>query len=237
MGYGSFGAFAHELLKRFAPRVKVKGYDVKKKPDGKTFFPLKEVAASDAVVLAVPISAFEETLTNILPHLKEETVIVDVATVKIHTAKALKRLAPKRPYIATHPIFGPESYTKRKGNISGFRVIISDHTLPKAAYKAALLFLKRCGFTVIEVNADEHDKSLAQTLFLTHFIGQTITEAEFDRTDIDSVSFGFLMDAVESVRADKKLFQDVYKYNPHCKTVLERFSVAEKEVRQLLDSN
>ncbi|TSC87119.1 MAG: putative prephenate dehydrogenase [Parcubacteria group bacterium Gr01-1014_8] len=237
IGYGNFGAFLHVLLKRFAPQITVRVFTPEKKPDGATFFSMEEAAVSDVVVLAVPISEFENVLEDVLPHVKETSVIVDVATVKMHTADVLKRLAPHRSYIATHPIFGPESYAKREGNVSGFRVVITDHTLSKDVYKATVSFLRKTGFAVIEVSADEHDKRLAQTLFLTHFIGQTITEAEFDRTDIDSVSFGFLMDAVESVKHDKQLFQDVYRYNPHCKATLDRFEKAEANVRRMLDKS
>lgn len=236
IGYGNFGAFLHVLLKRFVPAVKVKVYAPEKKPDGLTFFTLEKTAQSDVVVLAVPIGKFEEVLAGALPHIPPASIIVDVATVKLHTSEVLRRLASGRPYIATHPIFGPESYAKREGDVSGFRIVISDHALPEDSYRTTVDFLRSCGFNVIEVSADEHDKRLAQTLFLTHFIGQTITETGFDRTDIDSVSFGFLMDAVESVRHDTQLFHDVYKYNPHCKAILDSFEEAEARVRKMLDA-
>src|SRR3954471_8460155 len=53
---------------------------------------------------------------------------------------------------------------------------------------------------------------------------------------LDTVSFGFLMDAVESVQNDTELFKDVYTYNPHCKEVIARFEQAEQAVEQLLST-
>lgn len=234
IGYGNFGAFAHVLLKRFAPKVTVRVYAPGGKIDRRTFFSLEDACQSDAVILAVPINAFENVLEKVASYVRTETVIVDVCTVKMHPVKVLKRLLKGRKYIATHPMFGPESYEKRGKDITGLRIVIAEHTLPKTDYVSLTKFLRNIGFSVVEMTADTHDKHLAETLFLTHFIGQTISEAGFDRTEIDTVSFGFLMSAVESVRADKQLFEDVYKFNPHCKEILARFSDAEVKVRSAL---
>jgi hypothetical protein len=43
-----------------------------------------------------------------------------------------------------------------------------------------------------------------------------------------------LFDAVESVRKDGKLFEDVFAYNPYCKKVIEMFDEKEREVKKLL---
>lgn len=237
VGYGHFGALVHALVQRFAPTVRVLVYRRDKKTDGKTFFALDEVAQSDAVVLAVPINAFEGVLQQVVPLMGERTVVIDVCTVKVHTAQALKRLAKGKRYLATHPVWGPESYEKRGGDIKGFRIVVTDGTLDTEEYKALTEFLKKCGFDVVEMSADAHDKHLAETLFLTHFIGQLVSRAGFERTEVDTVSFDYLMDAVESVKHDEALFRDVFKYNLYCEDVLDRIEKATKEVRGLLEKN
>jgi prephenate dehydrogenase len=88
---------------------------------------------------------------------------------------------------------------------------------------------------VLELTADEHDRLIAETLFLTHLVGQTISKGSFERTSIDTVSFGFLMDAVESVAHDEALFRDVYRFNPYCKEVLARYEAAERAVKDSLN--
>ena len=55
------------------------------------------------------------------------------------------------------------------------------------------------------------------------------------RTDIDTLSFGYLMDAVESVRGDTELFRDVFAFNPYCEDIIRRFETAEGEVHALLE--
>lgn len=234
VGYGSFGALLAELIHKHSPKTEVRIFSRRKKPDGKRFFAFEEVAVCDALVLAVPISAIESELRKVVPLTRPETVIVDVATVKVHTVKLLKKFAKGRAWIATHPMWGPESYKKRGGDVSGFRIVIAEHNLPKAKYAALKKTLRAMGFDVVEMSAKSHDKHLAETLFLTHFIGQIISRAGFDRTAIDTISFGYLMDAVESVRHDTQLFRDVFAFNPYCREILEKFEVSEKAVHALL---
>lgn len=235
VGYGKFGALMHELIKRFIPAAEVRVFSSRSQPDQRLFFSLEDVAQSDVVLLTVPIHAFEENLQKILPLMGQHTILVDVATVKKYTVEILNRLAPDRAWIATHPMWGPESYAKREGDVSGFRIVIAESTLKQEQKETAISFLQKCGFDVVQMNPEQHDRHLAETLFLTHFIGQIIARTKFERTQIDTVSFGFLMDAMESVRHDTELFKDVFRFNPYCKEVLNRFEVSEQEVRSLLE--
>lgn len=234
VGYGNFGSLMYELFSRFAPHVRLRVYSRSAEPDGKKFFTLAETAQCDAVILTVPIPAFEETLQKTLPLMRKDTVIVDISTVKMHTVKALKKFATSRSWVATHPMWGPESYEKKGRSVAGLRIVVCEHTLPKADYAKAKKTLSKLGFDVVEMTAENHDRHLAETLFLTHFVGQIIHRAGFDRTAIDTVSFGFLMDAVESVKHDTKLFRDVFQFNPYCREAVKRFELSEKEVHAIL---
>ena len=133
-----------------------------------------------------------------------------------------------------HPMFGPESYAKREGDVTGMRIVITGHSLTPPHYAALCEKLTAIGFTIIEKTAEDHDKDLAETLFLTHYVGQVIAHGGFERTDIDTVSFGFLMDAVDSVRHDGQLFEEVCRYNPYCQEVIERFDRSDRHVRNAL---
>ena len=235
VGYGSFGKLAHTLLQRFAPDIEVCIFSSRAQPDSETFFSLEEVAQCDAVILAVPIHVFEEHVQNIMPLVRPETVLVDVSTVKMHTGEILRRVVAGRPYLATHPMWGPESYQKRDGDVAGFRIVVTEHTLTQEIYAALRDTLEKIGFSIVEMSAEQHDRHLAETLFLTHFIGQIIAKGGFGRTEIDTVSFGSLMDAVESVKHDTALFRDVCAFNPFCEEVLERLEIAEQDVHALLE--
>jgi len=234
IGHGHFGNLLQTLVRRFAPQAEIRMFSRKHAPDGKDFFSLDETAGCDIVFLAVPIHAIEATLKKIVPLLSEKGVLIDISTVKKYPIELLKKYAKGKRYIATHPMWGPETYKKRGGDISGLRIIVTDFTVPEKDVEDACSSLGKLGFEVIRMTADKHDKHLADTLFLTHFIGQIVSQAKFDRTEIDTISFGYLLDAVESVKHDQKLFQDVFKYNPYCRKVLKKFGAAERKVQKLL---
>ena len=234
VGYGHFGAFLHALARRYLPDAPLKIHSSRRAPDGVLFFPLEEVAACDAVVLAVPISAYPETLARIDPHLGADSVVVDVATVKKYTTDLLQAARPARRFVAMHPMFGPESYAKLGGEVTGLRIVVTGHNLAPEAYAALCDKLADVGFAIVEKTAEAHDRDLAETLFLTHYIGQVIARGGFERTDIDTVSFGYLMDAVDSVRHDSQLFAEVCRFNPYCRQVIERFDASDREVRNAM---
>ena len=236
VGFGQFGAFLADLAGRYRPAARVRVASGHLPPEDPRVFPLAEVCASDLVLLAVPIRTFEARLAEIVPLLGPGSIVVDVAPVKVHTVEALGRLAPGRRWIATHPMFGPYSFEKQGGSLEGLRVVVADHSLGAADYQAAKAALAAAGLVVLEMGPAAHDRMLAETLFLTHYVGQIVHHGDFERTNIDSVSFGFLMDAVESVRQDVRLFQDVYRFNPYCRDVVRRFERAEQEVARLLEA-
>ncbi len=231
IGYGAFGAFLHALAQRFLPGSELKIHSGSRKADGVVFFPLEEVAACDAVVLSVPISAYERTLERLRPHLGARTVLVDVATVKAYTMDLVSSLRDGQPFLAMHPMFGPESYAKRGGDVTGLRIVVTGHRMDPEHYRQLAEGLSAAGFSLVEKSADQHDRDLAETLFLTHYIGQVIAQGGFERTDIDTVSFGYLMDAVDSVRHDGQLFEEVCRFNPYCRQVIERFDASDRLVR------
>lgn len=234
VGYGHFGAFLHVLAQRYLPGAALKIHSGRRKPDGVLFFSLEEVAACHAVVLAVPISAYPATLARLGEHLRADSVVVDVATVKKYTMDLLQAARPARRFVAMHPMFGPESYAKRGGEVTGLRIVITGHSLPAEVYATLCEELAAVGFSIVEKTAEAHDKDLAETLFLTHYIGQVIARGGFERTDIDTVSFGYLMDAVDSVRHDGKLFEEVCRFNPYCRRVIERFDASDRQVRDAM---
>jgi len=230
VGYGNFGKFVYELGQRFFPDIEFRIHSRRVEIDNKQFFDLKTTAESDVVILCDGISEYEERMKAVLDLAPPKTIFIDVATVKKHTSELCRKYCDDRKFISTHPMFGPTSYLKHKGDVTGFRIVVTDYTLKNDYYQKLKQQFSNLGFSIIEMSAEEHDKNLADTLFITHYIGQSIVKAGFERTEIDTLSFQFLMDAVDSVRGDKKLFKDVYKYNPYCKGAVERFHLAQQEV-------
>jgi prephenate dehydrogenase len=235
IGHGDFGRFLEMLARRFAPGVAVCVHARKQAPDGERFFTLEQTCQSDVVIISVSIRAFGEMLARVLPLLKPGAILIDVNTVKEHPARLLREMARGVRYVTSHPMFGPYSFEKQGSSLEGLRLVIADHTLDTADMADAIAWLKGLGLNVMEMTPEAHDRMLAETLFLTHYVAQAVARGGFVRTDIDTLSFGFLMDAVESVKSDTELFRDVFAFNPYCEEIIARFEKAEAEVHALLE--
>jgi len=235
IGHGDFGRFLEMLARRFVPDLTVRVHARKAAPDGVRFFTLEQACQSDVVIIAVSIRAFAEILAGVLPQLAPGAILVDVNTVKAYPARLLRETSKDVRYVTTHPMFGPYSFEKQGASLKGLRLVIAEHTLARDTMDAAIAWLKRLGLDVMEMTPEAHDRMLAETLFLTHYVAQAVARGGFVRTDIDTLSFGFLMDAVESVKSDTELFRDVFAFNPYCEEIIRRFEKAEAEVHALLE--
>ncbi|HVW75678.1 MAG TPA: prephenate dehydrogenase/arogenate dehydrogenase family protein [Rhizomicrobium sp.] len=235
IGHGDFGRFLEMLARCFAPGVAVRVHARKATPDGQRFFTLEEACQSDVVIIAVSIRAFAGMLAQVLPLLKPGAILIDVNTVKEHPARLLRESARSVRYVTSHPMFGPYSFEKQGASLKDLRLVITDHTLAADEMADAIAWLKGLGLNVMEMTPQAHDRMLAETLFLTHYVAQAVARGGFVRTDIDTLSFGFLMDAVESVKSDTELFRDVFAFNPYCEEIIRRFEKAETEVHALLE--
>lgn len=230
IGYGHFGQFLHELAQRFFPDLQVKIFSRRFEPDDETFFSHEEVSQCDVVILCCAIREYEECIKRVVAEAAPHTILVDVATVKEHTTELFRRYADGRKFISTHPMFGPESYKKHNGKTDGFRIVVTDYVLSNDDVVLLKNVFASLGFIIIEMTAEEHDQRLAESLFLTHYVAQSINRAGFARTQIDTLSFQFLMDAVESVIDDTALFKDVYHYNRYCRSAVNRLHAAQEAI-------
>lgn len=91
IGFGSFGLFLAEQLDA---HCNVLGYSRSGKA-GKWSTSLEQVAAADYVILCIPLEAYSETLKQIEPYVRENTVILDVCSVKEKPIEVIRQTLPK----------------------------------------------------------------------------------------------------------------------------------------------
>ena len=230
VGYGNFGSFVYKLGQQFFSEIEFKINSRRFPTDGKKFFDLKEVAQADVVFLCAKISEYEERMQEILKHALPNTIFVDVAAAKVYTSELCQKYCQGKKFISIHPMFGASSLAKTGGKIKDFKIVATDYALKNDTYQMLKTKFSKFGFDIIEMTPDEHDKNLAETLFITHYISEAVAKTDTKRTEIDTLAFQFLMDAVDSVKDDKVLFKDIYQYNPYCKQTAENFRSAMVDV-------
>ncbi|MCA9755350.1 MAG: prephenate dehydrogenase [Candidatus Eisenbacteria bacterium] len=220
IGYGRFG----ELVVRY---LEAYGRLVVCDPGRQVPFPLQngslEAAASArAVILAVPIRMLEDTLQSLRPHLTPGTVVVDVASVKSLPMQWMEtHLPPDVDYVGTHPLFGPDS--SRTG-IRGHRIVVVPGRIARSRLERMYRLLDRLGLRIISTTAEEHDRAMARTQALTHWLGRSLTAFGVGPESIDTHGYRLLAQVAEwASRDSRELFQDMHQFNPFTQDVRARF--------------
>jgi prephenate dehydrogenase len=219
IGYGRFGRLT---VKNLAPDFEVvvytrnqdKGRDIAEV--GGRLVSIEEASAQKIVILCVPISAMRKTLRKIAPLLKQDAIVVDVCSVKVYPAQWMRELLPPSVEIlATHPMFGPDSAAK---SVSGHKMVLCPERISTERYRKIKHWLKKKGMALIETSPVEHDRKIAVSLALTHFIGRSLAAFGAPTLDIDTEGYKRLLHILGVVNNDTwQLFEDMHHFNPFAK--------------------
>ena len=115
VGVLGFGRLGKLLVKNLAQDASVYVYDTTLNDDevtslGATPSSLEDICKSKILILCIPISALTVVAQQIKNLVDENTLVVDVCSVKVHPMEQLTNILPKSVQIlGTHPMFGPDS--------------------------------------------------------------------------------------------------------------------------------
>jgi len=223
IGFGQLGQFAAKHLKNHAEIFAADKFNKRKqaKKLGINFVPIKKAASKDIVIVSVPINQFESTFKEIKDSFKKGALVLDVCSVKVKPAKIMKKLAPKETeIIAAHPLFGPQSGAN---GIKGLKVVLCP-IRTKNLEKIKKFLENKLKLHVIVATPEEHDKSMAKTAILSHFIGRALVNLNIKQQNITEPSFSKLLELKEMLKEDSiELFKDIQKNNPFAKKTRNRF--------------
>ena len=227
LGIVGFGAFGQLAARHLAPHFEILAYDPSPEVAevaerlGVRLSPLRFVSRADVIVIAAPVSSFEEVVREIAVSCKPGALIVDVGSVKVVPADIMRRLLPRGvDIVATHPLFGPQSAS---GGITGLKIAICPIQGRKHARVAAFL-RKALGLTVIVTTPEDHDREAAIVQGLTHLIAKVLLRMGPLPTRMTTKSFDLLSEAISMVQHDPpEVFEAIESANPYAETVRRRF--------------
>ena len=185
------------------------------------------------VILSVPISVFRGTLETIAPLLAPDALVIDVCSVKEYPVRLMKELLPEQVSIlATHPMFGPDSAAHA---LQGRKIVLCGERINVSAYQKIKSYLISKGLTVIEATPEAHDRQIAVSLALTHFIGRSLAEFGATPLDVDTEGYQRLLHVLGVVENDTwQLFEDMNTYNPYAAESRSAFMAAVQRIHQRL---
>ena len=239
IGIIGFGRFGRLMSKYLTAEFEVYAYDIEDKSEaiaeaGAVAASLEEVCRQKIVILAVPISGIQDVLEKIAPLLTNDALVVDVCSVKVYPVQWMKEILPDHVSIlATHPMFGPDSAAK---TLVGSKIVLCKVRIDDEHYSQIKSYLASRQLTVIETTPEEHDKEIAVSLALTHFIGRSLSEFGASQQLIDTEGYKRLLHILEVVDHDTwQLFLDMNHYNPYAREKRKVFLDAMQSIEEKLN--
>lgn len=222
VGFGRFGQFAARILGR---DFSVSAYDTRT-PEGNPDLrlgSLREVAGKPCLLLCVPMSRMERVCRRLAPLLTPGQLVMDTCSVKEEPLRLMLEILPRSvEVVGTHPLFGPE--TGRQG-IAGLEVALC----PGRGNRVGKVkqYLETLELRVSVTTATEHDRAMARTQALFHFLAQGFSRMKVDPDTLATPGPAQLFRAFQDVRGDsRQLFRDLQQMN--------RFAPAQR--KKLIDS-
>ncbi len=227
VGFIGYGRFGHALGELFAESgFAVRAYDAAGVAGAVgAASPAELAAASSVIVLAVPIGAMRRALLEARPHLGAGHLVLDVGSVKTLPLRAMAEvLGDAVPWIGSHPLFGPTSLTLGERPLRVVLTPAAEGSQAPATQRARALF-HAIGCVVTELDAETHDRIMAETHALAYFVAKGMIDSGM-RLDTENAppSSRAILRTVEAVRSDAgHLFAALHLDNPYAPEVRRRF--------------
>ena len=234
IGYGRFGRLAARYIVKYRPVcVADTRRTIRVEPTTERVS-IKEAASRRIILLAVPINKIRSAIGAIAPYLKPGTVVCDVCSVKERPVQWMKKLLPKHTIIlGTHPLFGPDSVS---GGLKGKSIVLCPVRISPVKLRRIARFLKSHGLETHTMSAAKHDRLMAETLFLTQFIGHGLLTLRLPGPEISTQNYRLLMHVAQTTGKDSdELFRDMYQYNRYARQIPNRIMREFQKLREALE--
>jgi len=219
VGFGKFGQLLHQLFSQITwLELEVVSSQKLQSPVRQISYP--ELNTADIVIPCVPIRAFRQAITRILPHCRPGVTILDVCSVKVFpTQVLLAQATPDMNLIACHPMFGPTTIVTR-GSAAGLPVTIWNVRSAEHAYSQVKRIWQELGVRLIAISPEEHDQQAARSQAYAQLIGKLGTLMRLAASPLDTVWFTRLLEIQSTVEQNsQELFMDTQVFNPYARKV------------------
>ena len=193
---------------------------------------------ADGLLLAVPIEAMESVLKGLVPHLRPDTLITDLASVKAPMAEMARRILPNpENCVGAHPMAG--------GHQSGFARARADLfvgapcILTPEGHEAAEVvdrideFWQCLGAVTVRRAPEEHDAITAVLSHAPHVIAFAFARGLPD-PDVLRLAGPGLRDFIRIARANPELWCEILLRNRY--RVAEQIGRFEEDLHRISDA-
>jgi cyclohexadieny/prephenate dehydrogenase len=209
--------------------------------------PKKMVDGSDLVVIATPLSSYEDVISKIKDSLKNRVILTDVGSVKENILNLVEKNIPENiSWIPSHPIAG----TEESGPEAGFSALFQNRwcilTPSKKAKEKDInllqTFWENVGCKVDIMDAKQHDYILSITSHIPHLIAYNIVNTSLNIQDekestIVKYSAGGLRDFTRIAASNPIMWRDVFIQNKkNTSKMIDKFIENLEDLKKAIES-
>jgi len=183
----------------------------------------KMASGSDLIIIATPLSSYENVISKIKDSLKNGTILTDVGSVKENIINLVEKAVPENvSWISSHPIAGTEESGPEMGFSELFEnrwcILTPSKKAKEKDIKLLETFWKKIGSKVDVMEAKQHDYILSVTSHIPHLIAYNIVNMTLDLQDkkesgIIKYSAGGLRDFTRIAASNPIMWRDIFIQN------------------------
>ena len=186
--------------------------------------------APEMALNAVTLQHTVDTFVDLLPHLPEDCILSDIASVKTGLRDFYE--ACGRRYVSTHPMFGPTF--ANLGKLAEENAII----ISEGDYMGRLFFRDlygRLGLNICEYTFDEHDETVAYSLSIP-FVSTFVFAAVMKHQDAPGTTFKRHMQIARGVLGEDDALLREILFNPRTGGQVARIREELKALLAIIDT-
>lgn len=181
-----------------------------------TTVPEAGVAEADLVIVCTPVGRIVEDVRTLAGFCRQGTLVTDVGSTKRAIVAGLRDALPAGIcFIGSHPLAGSERSGASAADADLFvdRVVVitPEESAPRGDLDALGGFWRGLGARLVEMGADEHDRALAATSHLPHFVAAALAAAT--PPELLGLCAGGWADCTRIAAGDPELWRQIFIEN------------------------
>lgn len=210
---------------------------IERRPADEASAEVRDCAQADAVLLAVPVRTAVQILPTVLASMRDDALLLDVASTKGVVVEAYRRVGRPVNYVSLHPLAGTEGAGIDSADPAIFRdapfLILPIRAAPKVVEEVES-WVRALGARPIRMgSAEEHDAAMAVTIHLPHVLAYALSELGRGHLDLAGRSF---RDSTRVALSDVRMVSDFLLTNgPRTAEAIDRLVALLQDFRVRLE--
>jgi prephenate dehydrogenase len=178
------------------------------------------IAASDVIVLAIPVDTLVSLLPSILNKIDNQ-IVIDLGSTKSQLINAIKAHPKRGRYVATHPMWGTE-YSGPQAAVRGAYenkavIICNANESDPDALEWTKAMYKKIGMHLLEMEAKAHDLHAAYVSHISHItsfaLANTVLEKEKEEQAIFELASAGFESTVRLAKSNPAMWVPIFMQN------------------------